>query len=78
MSSVSAIAGAVKSPCTNVCKIHQPTGWCEGCARTIPEITVWSKAADATRLEILDRLPPRREHLLNLGIFTAAEQTHEP
>lgn len=71
-------ASTVKSPCTNVCKIHQPTGWCEGCARTIPEITVWSKSADDVRLEILARLPPRREQLLALGIFSAAEQTHEP
>ncbi|MCV2348851.1 DUF1289 domain-containing protein [Paucibacter sp. Y2R2-4] len=67
------ITSQVKSPCTNVCRIHQPTGWCEGCARTIPEITVWSKANDETRLEILQRLPARREQLLDLGIFTAAE-----
>jgi predicted Fe-S protein YdhL (DUF1289 family) len=69
---------AVQSPCTNVCKIHQPTGWCEGCARTIPEITVWSKSADDVKLEILARLPPLREQLLDLVIFSAAEQTHEP
>ena len=63
----------VASPCTNVCRIHQPTGWCEGCARSIPEITVWSQADDATRLAILARLPERREQLVELGIFTAAE-----
>jgi predicted Fe-S protein YdhL (DUF1289 family) len=78
MTTSAVLSSAVKSPCSNVCKIHQPTGWCEGCARTIPEITVWSKSDDAARLEILSRLPPRREHLLDLGIFTAAEQTHEP
>jgi len=66
-------APRVASPCTNVCRIHQPTGWCEGCARTIPEITVWSKADDATRLEILARLPERRLQLVEQGIFTAAE-----
>lgn len=63
----------VASPCTNVCRIHQPTGWCEGCARSIPEITVWSKADDPARLEILARLPERRQQLVELGIFTAAE-----
>jgi predicted Fe-S protein YdhL (DUF1289 family) len=68
----------INSPCTNVCKIHQPTGWCEGCARSIPEITLWSKSDDDVRLDILSRLPPRREHLLDLGIFTAIDQTHEP
>ena len=63
----------VKSPCTNVCKMHLPTGWCEGCARTIPEITAWSKADDASRLAILARLPERRVVLIDQGIFTAAE-----
>ena len=62
----------VASPCTNVCRIHQPTGWCEGCARDIPEITVWSKADDATRLAILSRLPERRRILVEQGIATAA------
>ena len=64
---------AVQSPCTNVCKMHLPTGWCEGCARTIPEITAWSKADDAGRLAILARLPERRIVLVDQGIFTAAE-----
>jgi len=62
----------VKSPCSNVCKMHAPTGWCEGCARTIPEITAWSKADDETRLAILARLPERRAVLIEQGIFTAA------
>ncbi|OYU28833.1 MAG: DUF1289 domain-containing protein [Burkholderiales bacterium PBB2] len=61
----------VTSPCTNICRIHAPTGWCEGCARSIPEITVWSKADDATRLDILARLPERREQLAEHGIFIA-------
>lgn len=63
----------VKSPCTNVCKMHVPTGWCEGCARTIPEITAWAKADDASRLAILARLPERRAVLIDQSIFTAAE-----
>lgn len=63
----------VASPCVNVCRMHQPTGWCEGCARTIEEICLWSKADDTTRQAVLDRLPPRREQLLALGIFSAAE-----
>ena len=68
----------VKSPCTNICRMHAPTGWCEGCARTIPEITAWSRADDATRRAILDLLPPRREILIEQGIFTAAAHTQEP
>lgn len=64
---------SVTSPCTNVCQMHQPTGWCEGCARTIEEIIAWSKADDASRLAILARLPARRAVLIEQGIFTAAE-----
>jgi len=64
-------ASTVSSPCTNICRIHAPTGWCEGCARSIPEITVWSRADDATRLAILARLPARREQLAEQGIFIA-------
>ncbi|MCV2365347.1 DUF1289 domain-containing protein [Paucibacter sp. DJ1R-11] len=64
-------ASIVSSPCTNICRIHAPTGWCEGCARSIPEITVWSRADDDTRREILARLPERREQLAEQGIFIA-------
>ncbi len=68
----------VKSPCSNVCKMHEPTGWCQGCARTIPEIKAWSRADDAERLAILARLPERRGVLVDQGIFTAAADTDEP
>ncbi|UDF33696.1 UNVERIFIED_ORG: DUF1289 domain-containing protein [Shinella sp. XGS7] len=63
----------VKSPCINICRMHAPTGWCEGCARTIEEITAWSRADDATRLAILARLPERRVLLVEQGVFSAAE-----
>lgn len=68
----------VPSPCSNVCKMHEATGWCQGCARTIPEITIWSKADDATRLAILALLPERREILVAQGIFTAALESSGP
>lgn len=61
---------AVKSPCTNVCRMNASTGWCEGCARSIEEIAAWSRADDAARLAILARLPERRARLLALGIRT--------
>jgi len=63
----------VASPCTNVCRMHEPTGFCEGCARTIAEIAAWSRADDAARLAILAELPPRRALLVEQGIFTAVE-----
>jgi predicted Fe-S protein YdhL (DUF1289 family) len=65
----------VASPCTNICRMHHGTGWCEGCARTIDEIVAWGGASDAVRLQILARLPERREILIEQGIFTAAAET---
>jgi uncharacterized protein len=72
------IVSAIRSPCSNVCKMHEPTGWCEGCARSIAEIAAWSKADDASRLGILARLPERRQILIEHGIFTAAAHTDGP
>ncbi len=69
---------SVGSPCTNVCRIHADTGWCEGCARTIDEIVAWGNAGDPQRLQILARLPARREILVEQGIFTAAAETDMP
>lgn len=62
----------VKSPCSNVCRMHEATGWCEGCARSIAEITVWSRADDAARQAILAQLPARRARLLALGVSSVA------
>ena len=47
------------SPCIDVCRIDEKTGWCEGCLRTIDEIAAWSALDAATRRDILDRLPER-------------------
>ena len=49
----------VASPCINVCRIDGRTGWCEGCRRTVAEITRWPLASDAERLAILADLPAR-------------------
>lgn len=68
----------VRSPCSNVCRMHAPTGFCEGCARTIDEIAGWSRADDTARLAILARLPERRAQLVAQGVFSAAEETQTP
>jgi predicted Fe-S protein YdhL (DUF1289 family) len=49
----------VPSPCTNVCRIDRRSGWCEGCRRTVEEITGWPLASDTERLAILEELPKR-------------------
>ena len=53
----------VASPCINVCRMDDATGFCLGCFRTIEEIAVWSAAADAQRVRILLAVERRRiEH----------------
>jgi predicted Fe-S protein YdhL (DUF1289 family) len=36
----------VLSPCQSVCRVDPDTGWCEGCLRTLDEITAWSRMGD--------------------------------
>jgi predicted Fe-S protein YdhL (DUF1289 family) len=51
---------AVPSPCTNVCRMDDRTGWCEGCLRTIDEIVAWAAMSDTAKLEVWDQLAQRR------------------
>jgi uncharacterized protein len=38
--------GAVPSPCNSVCRIDPASGYCQGCWRTISEITQWAQLDD--------------------------------
>jgi predicted Fe-S protein YdhL (DUF1289 family) len=49
----------ITSPCTNVCRIDRKTGWCEGCRRSVDEITGWPLASDAEKAASLAQLPQR-------------------
>lgn len=51
---------SIPSPCINVCRMNQATGLCEGCYRSIPEITEWSRASDARKRVILAQVAVRR------------------
>ena len=53
-------AGAVPSPCINVCRMDAATGWCEGCLRTIDEIVAWGSFDNVAKRAVLKRLPARR------------------
>ncbi|MEI6484853.1 MAG: DUF1289 domain-containing protein [Sphingomonadales bacterium] len=50
----------VASPCSNVCRINRRSGWCEGCWRSVDEITRWPYADDDERRAILMRLETRK------------------
>jgi len=51
---------SIKSPCTNICRMSPTSGFCEGCFRTIPEITEWSRADDLRRQAILAEVAIRK------------------
>jgi predicted Fe-S protein YdhL (DUF1289 family) len=51
----------VPSPCINVCKMDATSGLCQGCWRTIGEITDWSRLDDAAKIGILTAVTRRRQ-----------------
>ena len=54
------VAGGVPSPCINVCRMDEPSGWCEGCLRTIDEIAAWGSLGDDDKRALWRRLDERR------------------
>lgn len=50
----------VESPCNDVCKLDEQTGWCLGCYRTLDEIGSWSSLADADKRAVIERSAKRR------------------
>jgi hypothetical protein len=53
----------IASPCIDICRMDAHSGLCEGCLRTIDEITAWSRMDDATRREVWSRIELRRDTL---------------
>jgi len=52
--------GDVASPCINVCRMDERSGFCEGCLRTIDEIACWSGYTREEKLAVLAKLEPRK------------------
>ena len=42
--------------------MNAPTGWCEGCYRTIDEIAAWSRMEDHEKRAVWALLENRRSH----------------
>lgn len=57
----------VASPCINVCRMDAKSGWCEGCLRTIEEITLWSRWDDESKRAVWAQLPARQAIRLQLA-----------
>jgi predicted Fe-S protein YdhL (DUF1289 family) len=53
----------IASPCIDVCKMNEATGWCQGCYRNLVEIAAWSSAGDAEKVLILAAVAQRRARL---------------
>jgi uncharacterized protein len=47
-------AGAtdVPSPCVSLCRMSSKTELCLGCFRTLDEIALWGRMADASKLQV--------------------------
>ena len=54
------------SPCIDVCRFDEETGWCLGCGMTRKDKRVWKKDK-AARPAIKDALPPRLSALEAAG-----------
>ncbi len=50
----------VPSPCINVCRMDEPSGWCVGCFRTLDEIAAWARLGSAERNAVWQQLADRR------------------
>lgn len=46
------LTGPVPSPCISICRIQPASGLCEGCGRSLNEITVWGQLDDADKREV--------------------------
>jgi len=54
------MSAPVPSPCINVCRMHEASGWCEGCLRTLDEIALWSTLDDAAKRAVWVEIGHRR------------------
>lgn len=53
-------ADEVPSPCVDVCRMNDATGFCEGCLRTLDEIACWSGYTREEKLAVRAQLAARR------------------
>lgn len=51
------------SPCISVCVLDPQSELCEGCGRSLDEISQWSRMTEEQRRAVMNRLPQRLEAL---------------
>jgi len=64
------------SPCINICRMHEASGLCEGCLRTIDEIASWSTFDDAAKRAVWAAIEMRHAEWLDKR-FESHETSHE-
>ncbi|MCY7370783.1 MAG: DUF1289 domain-containing protein [Polaromonas sp.] len=52
---------AVPSPCISLCRVDPHTGWCDGCLRTLDEISEWSRLDEAGKRRVWQAIGRRAE-----------------
>jgi uncharacterized protein len=57
------MSSVMPSPCRNICRMHEPSGLCIGCGRTLDEIVLWSVLDDADKRAVWALLPARLQRL---------------
>ncbi|MES2978636.1 MAG: YbaK/EbsC family protein [Pseudomonadota bacterium] len=50
--SVTPDSDPVTSPCISVCRVNAQTGLCEGCFRTLGEISAWGRSGNAAKRDL--------------------------
>jgi len=50
----------VASPCINICRMDETSGYCEGCRRSLEEIACWSAYSPAEKRAVLALLRARK------------------
>jgi uncharacterized protein len=51
------------SPCSSVCVMNAPSGWCRGCLRTLEEIGDWSSLDEVGKRQVWKVIGQRAEFL---------------
>ncbi|HJS45511.1 MAG TPA: DUF1289 domain-containing protein [Rhizomicrobium sp.] len=49
----------MESPCVKICTYDPVSGLCQGCGRTLEEITAWFSMSDQERRAVMEELPKR-------------------
>ena len=55
----STTAADIPSPCISVCRVDADLGWCEGCLRTLGEISAWSRLDSAGKRGVWQTIEER-------------------